>query len=158
MVHWISVSSLLAIASIHELPSRSIEFLLAFTQADIDVGVLMSRMGAKVKLVTFWTQSRNWRLVWSSKYWSIKKGLSPISSWPLCILHKRLGYFNLCLGLFNSPTWTRDNNFVGKITQEWSCKLCVDRRKNIYQNILELISRYIHMVYLNYLNHTWWKK
>ena len=37
----ISVSSLLAIASIHELPIRSIDFVLAFTQYDLDVDILM---------------------------------------------------------------------------------------------------------------------
>ena len=37
MVNWISVRSLLAIASIHELPSRLIEFFIAFTQNDLDV-------------------------------------------------------------------------------------------------------------------------
>ena len=41
MVDWISVRSLLAIASIHEFPSRSIGFVLAFPQADIDVGVFI---------------------------------------------------------------------------------------------------------------------
>ena len=39
MVNWISVRSLLAIEIIHELPSRSIEFLLAFKQANNDVDV-----------------------------------------------------------------------------------------------------------------------
>ena len=31
VVNWISVRSILAISSIHELPSRSIDFVLAFT-------------------------------------------------------------------------------------------------------------------------------
>ena len=35
------LSSLLAIASKHEFPIISIDFLLAFTQADISFGVLM---------------------------------------------------------------------------------------------------------------------
>ena len=33
--------SILAMESIYSLPSRSIEFVLAFTQADIDVDVFM---------------------------------------------------------------------------------------------------------------------
>ena len=37
VVNWISVSSLLAIESIHELPSRSIDFLLTFPQYELDV-------------------------------------------------------------------------------------------------------------------------
>ena len=41
MINWISVRSLLAIASIHELISRPIDFVLAFTQAYLDVDVLM---------------------------------------------------------------------------------------------------------------------
>ena len=41
MVNWISVRSLLAIASINEPPRRSIDFALAFTQDDLDVYVLM---------------------------------------------------------------------------------------------------------------------
>ena len=41
MINWISVSSLLAIASIYELPIRSIDFLPAFTQYDLDVYVFM---------------------------------------------------------------------------------------------------------------------
>ena len=41
MVNWISVSSLLYIASIHECPSRSIEFLLTFPQSDPDLYVFV---------------------------------------------------------------------------------------------------------------------
>ena len=41
MVNWISVRSLLAIASIHGLPIKSIDFVLYFNQADLDVDVLM---------------------------------------------------------------------------------------------------------------------
>jgi len=41
VVNWISVRALLAIASIHKLPSRSIDFVLAFPQADLDVDVFM---------------------------------------------------------------------------------------------------------------------
>ena len=41
VVDWISVRSLLAIASVYEFPSRSIEFLLAFTQAYLDVDVFV---------------------------------------------------------------------------------------------------------------------
>ena len=41
VVNWISVRSLLAISSIYELPSRSIEFVLAFTQADLYVNFCM---------------------------------------------------------------------------------------------------------------------
>ena len=54
------------------------------------------RMGAKDKQVDLWNQSSKWQLVWSSKDCSIKEGLSTISSWLLCILHKRLVYLNLC--------------------------------------------------------------
>ena len=41
MVNWISVRSLLSIANIHELPIRSIYFVLSFTQSDIDVGAFI---------------------------------------------------------------------------------------------------------------------
>ena len=41
VVNWISVSSLLAIASMHELPSRSIYFVLASPQSVLDVDVFM---------------------------------------------------------------------------------------------------------------------
>ena len=41
MANRISVRLLLAIASIHEFPSISIEFVLAFNQADLDVDVFM---------------------------------------------------------------------------------------------------------------------
>ena len=41
MVNWISVRVLLAIAIIHELPTRSIVFVLTFKQADLDVDVYM---------------------------------------------------------------------------------------------------------------------
>ena len=41
VVDWISVRSLLAIASVYGFPSRSIEFLLAFTQDDLDVDVFV---------------------------------------------------------------------------------------------------------------------
>ena len=54
MVNWISVRSLLAIANIHELPIRSIYFVLSFTQADIDVGVFIDLslvMGVYVNMV-----------------------------------------------------------------------------------------------------------
>ena len=41
VVNWISVRSLLAIASIHEFPIISIDFLLSFPQSDLDVDVFM---------------------------------------------------------------------------------------------------------------------
>ena len=41
MVNWISVRLLLAIASIHEFPSISIYFVLAFLHADLDGYILM---------------------------------------------------------------------------------------------------------------------
>ena len=41
LVNWIIVRSLLAIASIHEFPSRSNDFLLAFTQSNHDADVFM---------------------------------------------------------------------------------------------------------------------
>ena len=41
VVNWISVRSILAIASIHELPSISIDFLLDFGKAYIDMDVFM---------------------------------------------------------------------------------------------------------------------
>ena len=41
VVNWISLGSLLAIASIHELQIRSIEFALDFTQGDLGADVLM---------------------------------------------------------------------------------------------------------------------
>ena len=41
VVNGISARSLLAITIIHELPSRSIDFVLAFTQAELDVDVFM---------------------------------------------------------------------------------------------------------------------
>ncbi len=40
-VNWISVRTLLAIATVHDLPSHSIDFVLAFPQADLDVLVYM---------------------------------------------------------------------------------------------------------------------
>ena len=39
--NWISVRSLLAIPSTHEFPSRSIDFVISFTQSDIYMDVLM---------------------------------------------------------------------------------------------------------------------
>ena len=41
VLNWISGGSLLVITSIHELPSISIDFLLAFPQADLDADVFM---------------------------------------------------------------------------------------------------------------------
>ena len=41
VVNWASVRILLAIAKIHRLPSRSIDFVLAFPQADLEVPVYM---------------------------------------------------------------------------------------------------------------------
>ena len=41
VVNWISLTSLLAIESTNKLPSRSIDFVLAFPQADLDVDFLM---------------------------------------------------------------------------------------------------------------------
>ena len=41
VVKWIGVRLLLYIASIHELPSRLIEFLIAFTQDGLDVDFFM---------------------------------------------------------------------------------------------------------------------
>ena len=41
VLNWISVRSLLAIASKYELPSKSIDFVLSFPQSDLDVDVLM---------------------------------------------------------------------------------------------------------------------
>ena len=41
VVNWISVKSILAIANIHALPRGSIDFVLAFTQSDLDMYVLM---------------------------------------------------------------------------------------------------------------------
>ena len=60
MVNWINVRYLSAIESIHEFPIRSIDFVIDFTQADIDVNVFMELplwmvfdgnriMGTKVK-------------------------------------------------------------------------------------------------------------
>ena len=41
VVNWISIWSLLSIVIIHELPSRSIDFVLAFTLDELDVDMLM---------------------------------------------------------------------------------------------------------------------
>ena len=41
LVNWISVKSLFDISSIHVLPSRSIDFVLEFPLADLDVDILM---------------------------------------------------------------------------------------------------------------------
>ncbi len=41
VVNWASVRILLAVAKIHCLPSRSIDFVLAFSQADLEVPVYM---------------------------------------------------------------------------------------------------------------------
>ena len=41
VVNWIKVRTLLAIASIHEFPSRSIDFVLAYPQYDLDVDVFL---------------------------------------------------------------------------------------------------------------------
>ena len=41
LVNWIIVRSLLAIASIHELTSRSIDFVIYFNQDDLDGDVFM---------------------------------------------------------------------------------------------------------------------
>ena len=41
MVNWTSVRSLLTIASIHEFPIRSIDFVIAFHQSYLDVDVFM---------------------------------------------------------------------------------------------------------------------
>eukprot|EP00957_Ditylum_brightwellii_P210735 15365327-Ditylum_brightwellii.AAC.2 len=41
VVNWITVQTLLAIAAIHELPTSSINFVLAFSQAELDVLVYM---------------------------------------------------------------------------------------------------------------------
>ena len=41
MVNWISVRSILAIANIHEFSTRSIDFILSFTQVYIDADVFV---------------------------------------------------------------------------------------------------------------------
>ncbi len=41
MVNWASVCLLLAVAKIHDLPLKSIDFVLAFLQADLEVPVYM---------------------------------------------------------------------------------------------------------------------
>ena len=41
VVNWASVRLLLAVAKIHKLPSKSIDFVLAFPQADLEVPVYM---------------------------------------------------------------------------------------------------------------------
>ncbi len=41
VVNWASVCLLLAVAKNHGLPSKSIEFVLAFAQADLEVPVYM---------------------------------------------------------------------------------------------------------------------
>jgi hypothetical protein len=41
VVNWASVDLLLAVAKIHGLPSKSIDFILAFPQADLEVPVYM---------------------------------------------------------------------------------------------------------------------
>ena len=41
VVNWISVRALLTIAQIHRLPTRSVDFVLAFPQADIKEDVFM---------------------------------------------------------------------------------------------------------------------
>ena len=41
MVNWISVRVLLSIVIIHGIPTRSIDFVLAFAQADLDVDLYM---------------------------------------------------------------------------------------------------------------------
>ena len=54
VVNWISVSSLLDIASIHEFPIISIDFVIFFTQNDLDVNFFMGLpllMGVDVKIV-----------------------------------------------------------------------------------------------------------
>ena len=39
--NWVSVRMLLAIAKIHDLPSKGIDFVLAFPQAELEVPVYM---------------------------------------------------------------------------------------------------------------------
>ena len=41
VVNWASVRLLLIIAKIHNLPSKGIDFVLAFTQTDLEVPVYM---------------------------------------------------------------------------------------------------------------------
>ena len=41
VVNWISVRALLAISKIHDLPTKSIDFVLAFPQANLDIDVFM---------------------------------------------------------------------------------------------------------------------
>ena len=43
VINWISVRSLLDIASIHEFPSRSIDFILAFPPDDLDLDVFIDQ-------------------------------------------------------------------------------------------------------------------
>ena len=41
VVNWVSARMLLAIAKIHNLPSKGIDFVLAFPQADLEIPVYM---------------------------------------------------------------------------------------------------------------------
>eukprot|EP00957_Ditylum_brightwellii_P140542 10707434-Ditylum_brightwellii.AAC.1 len=41
VVNWITVRTLLAAATIHELPTECIDFILAFPQAKLDIDVFM---------------------------------------------------------------------------------------------------------------------
>ena len=50
VVNWINVRSISAIASIHEYLGRSIEFVISFPEADLDVGVFM---GVPLGLVVY---------------------------------------------------------------------------------------------------------
>ena len=75
------------------------------------------RIGPKVKQITLWMQASKCKLVLSSKNWSRKEGLPSISSWTLCILKKRISYFNLLWWLCNSITQTRDNHIINRISK-----------------------------------------
>eukprot|EP00957_Ditylum_brightwellii_P183380 13968671-Ditylum_brightwellii.AAC.1 len=41
VVNWITVQTLLTIVSIHNLPTKCIDFVLAFPQAKLDIDILM---------------------------------------------------------------------------------------------------------------------
>ena len=83
-------------------------------------------MDPKVKQITLWNQAIKCKLFWSYKNWYRNDGLPSISSWSLCILQKRISYFNVFWWLCNSLTQKIDHHIINWITKKWSWKLCVD--------------------------------
>ena len=83
----------------------------------IKVEVNVGEWVLKLKKSLYWLSQASKKLLWSSKDWSRKEGLTSISGWNFYILQKRISDFNLCWWLSNSLTQTKYNHIINWINK-----------------------------------------